>query len=80
MKVKIMDDNAFKHRIMMNIVNSLLAGALVFAGSFSSGGISWEGFCLAGVTSIIVMITKFKDFWNKEMNKKGAQQFLFNFM
>jgi hypothetical protein len=49
-----------------NLVNSLLAGGLVFLGSLSSGNITFNGICLALIASGIVALSKFKDFWTKK--------------
>lgn len=52
--------------IIWNLVNSFLAGGLVFLGSLTSGEITKNGLCFAGLTAAIVAITKFKDYWIKE--------------
>ena len=52
--------------ILWNIVNSLLAGALVFVGAFSSGNISAETLCIAVVAGLSVAIIQFKNYWGKE--------------
>lgn len=52
--------------ILWNIINSLLAGALVLFGAFSTGSISWESFLIAFGASAIVAITQFKDYWSSE--------------
>ncbi len=56
-----------KKEIFYNIINSLLAGALVFFGSLTTG----QGFTLAGVlaslgASGVVALTKFKNYWDGE--------------
>jgi len=55
--------------ILYNIINSLLAGALVFLGSFSDGDITAKGVGLAITASLIVAITKFKDYWSTQENE-----------
>lgn len=82
MKVRIETDRDFKDRIFMNIVNSFLAGALVFAGSMANGGLTKEGCMLSLGASAVVFLTKFKDYWNKEMirGKGGKINLLFNFI
>jgi hypothetical protein len=54
-----------KDEIYFNIINSLLAGLLVFFGSLVGDQFkpSWQGLGFAFVTAIIVMITKFRDYW-----------------
>lgn len=69
--------------IKMNIINSLLAGSLVFLGSFSTGDITVEGVCLSLVAALAVAISKFQNFWKKYMGKKGNGSLgmsLFNFV
>jgi hypothetical protein len=70
-------DNQRKE-IIWNIINSLLAGGLVFLGSILTG-ISWQGFVAALATSGIVAINKFKDYWTKE-EKEYCQTKLFKFV
>ena len=58
-----------KKEIAYHIINSALAGGLVFLGSLSAGRITWESIGLAAVASLIVCITKFKSYWETQ---KGA--------
>lgn len=60
--------------IFWNIINSLLAGALVFVGAFADGEITSKGLIAAASAALLVMITKFRDFWNTNNMK------LFNFV
>ena len=69
-----------KHAIQMNLVNSALAGALVLAGSFTTGEISLQGISAALAASGVVFLTKFQTFWGKMMRKTGGQTSLFSFM
>lgn len=66
-----------RKEIFYNLVNSGLAGALVFAGSLTNG-FSWEGICAGVVAALIVAITKFKQYWDEE--KKEYTNKLFNFI
>ena len=54
--------------ISWNIVNSLLAGALVFLGGMvgSNGIINIATICAAGLTALIVAVTRFAEYWKKE--------------
>lgn len=62
-----------------HIINSLLAGGLVFFGAFTTGKITWEAVVIALMASAVVAITKFKDYW--ENNEKEARKYaLFNFV
>jgi hypothetical protein len=67
-----------KHEIIYNIVNSLLAGGLVFGGSLADGNITLKGIGVAFIAGFIVLLTKFKSYWDGE--KKEYTQKLFNFI
>lgn len=71
-----------KNEIMWNVVNSCLAGGLVFIGSLTSGQITKDGIIAAFLAGAVVALTKFKDFWtgkSKVGGKKGSIK-LFNFL
>ena len=55
-----------KREIVYNLINSGLAGALVLVGSFASGSITWTGLAAAVAASLVVMLTKFKTYWDGE--------------
>lgn len=63
--------------ILWNVVNSILAGALVFLGSIADGDITAKGFCAALITFFIVAFTKFYDYWKTQ---EGEYINLFNFV
>jgi len=63
--------------IVWNIVNSLLAGSLVFFGSLVNG-FSWEGLGFAFATSMITAIVKFQDYWKAEQSEYSKK--LLNFV
>lgn len=78
-----------KKEIIYNIINSILAGALVFFGALSSElaqhGLNEEAFAelktgiMVGlVTSILIALTKFKDFWDSE--RKEYKNHIFKFI
>jgi hypothetical protein len=50
--------------IKWNLINSALAGGLVFLGSAASGNITFQGFCAALFAGLTVAAIKFKDFWD----------------
>jgi len=66
-----------KKEICWNIVNSLLAGGLVFFGSLVNG-FSWEGLGFAFATSMVTAIIKFQDYWKSKQNEYSAK--LLNFV
>ncbi len=55
--------------IIWNIVNSLLAGALVFLGSVSAGEINTKVILAAILASLIVAIVQFKRYWEMEQSE-----------
>jgi hypothetical protein len=55
-----------KSEVVWNIVNSLLAGGLVFLGGLLNGGITKELLCASAVAAGIIVITKFSDYWKEE--------------
>ena len=62
---------------MWNVVNSGLAGGLVFLGSLSSGHITAQGIGAAVLAGLIVMATKFKDYWSSEKGEYARKLFTF---
>lgn len=65
------------HEILWNIINAGLAGSLVFLGSLTSGKITWEGVGAAIIASLIVIITKFLDYWATEKKEYTTKIFTF---
>ena len=66
------------NEIIWNLINCLLAGALVFVGAFTDGNISWTGIITAIMAGAIVFITKFKAYWIKEEHEYKSK--IFNFV
>lgn len=67
-----------KKEIIWNLVNSALAGALVFLGALASGGVNSTSICTAIVASLAVLVTKFKSYWESEEGEYKSM--LFNFV
>ena len=65
--------------ILWNIINSFLAGLLVLLGAFSTGDISRESVFLALMTSGIVMVTQFKDYWETQKKEYSSVK-IFSFV
>lgn len=66
--------------ITWNIINSLLAGALVFLGACTSGGLTKDS-ALAGLLAAgIVAVTKFYDYWKTEEADYKRPTGAFNFL
>lgn len=68
--------------IKWNIINSILAGMLVFLGSLSSGEITYKGILFAIIASLIIAINKFKEYWEKEEEeyKNNSRLGIFHFI
>lgn len=64
--------------IKWNIINSCLAGALVFLGGCADGNITLQGVVLAFLAGAAVAVSKFKDFW--KTTKPQINTNLFNFL
>lgn len=59
--------SAFKlnrDEILYNIINSVIAGALVFVGSMSDGVFTKQGAVVAFAASFVVALVKFRDYWS----------------
>jgi len=52
--------------IIWNLVNSFLAGVLVLLGAFSTGEITQKAIGTAVFTSLVVMASQFKDYWETQ--------------
>jgi hypothetical protein len=62
-----------KDEIVYNLINSVIAGSLVFLGACATGDITLRGIFVAFAVAGIVAVTKFKDYWatqEKEYSKK----------
>jgi hypothetical protein len=55
-----------KEMFAWNIINSILAGTLVFTGAFTDGIITKNELLIMLGISILVMITKLKEFWDTQ--------------
>lgn len=64
------------YKVKSAIVTSLLSGLLVFFGAFSDGKVTLEGVVAAIAASMVVAITKFRDFWNEEGDKRELFTFI----
>ena len=65
-----------KKEICWNIVNSLLAGGLVFLGALTSGEITKAGIITSLVAAGIVALAQFKDYWKGEQNEYRVFNFI----
>jgi hypothetical protein len=70
-----------KKEICYHIVNSVLAGGLIFFGTLLNGSLSWKGVAVALLASAIVAITKFKDYWECEKKEyEDGKSRIFSFI
>lgn len=71
-----------KDEIIWNIINSLIAGALVFLGAVAGAGFkfSFEGFAISIATALVVALTKFKDYWTTQEGEYQSIVKMFNFL
>jgi hypothetical protein len=53
-----------KNEIKYHLINSALAGALVFFGSCTGGEMTWRGAIIAAAAAVVVGITKFQTYWS----------------
>jgi len=66
-----------KKEIIYNLINAGLAGFLVLLGSLSNGEITGKGIIFAIIASLIVMATKFKEYWDGEKGEYTSKLFTF---
>ena len=67
--------------ITWNIVNSLLAGGLVFFGGCASGDITWKVIGASALAAALAAIIQFKKYWETEEHEySDNRQTLFTFV
>lgn len=68
--------------ILWNIINSLLAGGIFFAGSFSATThITMNAILTASIISLGVALTQFREYWMKqELPVKSKKMYAFKFI
>jgi hypothetical protein len=76
-KKKCFVDENQKKEILYNLVNAGLAGVLVLLGSLANGNITVQGISIAVVASLIVIATKFKEYWDGEASEYTSKLFSF---
>lgn len=65
--------------VFYHIINSLLAGALVFIGAFSDGTITLTEVLISGGAALAVAIAKFKEYWGTQEDEYKRSLY-FNFI
>ncbi len=58
-----------KNEILYNIVNSVIAGGLVFAGSVADGSVTSTGIIAAAGAAGLVALVKFKEYWSTQKSE-----------
>lgn len=66
-----------RNEIIWNLINSGLAGSLVFLGAFFNGGFTWKGIAAALIASGIIAVTKFYDYWKTQEGEYTTKLFSF---
>lgn len=67
-----------KHEILYNIINSLIAGCLVFLGAVSDGNFNSEKIFISIFAALIIMLYKFQNYWDSQKDEYTNK--LFNFI
>jgi fluoride ion exporter CrcB/FEX len=62
-----------KNEIFYNIINSFIAGALVFLGSVADGTITSEGIGVAIIAGLLVAFTKFQQYWKTQESEYSSK-------
>jgi len=71
------EENPFKinkYEIIFKVVNSVLAGALIILGAFTSGTITIQAFIAALTAAVISAIIQFKEYWATQEKEYGRTQ------
>jgi hypothetical protein len=55
-----------KNEIIWNLINSGLAGMLVFLGACTNGNLNLKTIGIAILAALIIVVSKFKDYWTGE--------------
>ena len=58
-----------KNEIKYNLINSGIAGLLVFVGSFADGQITPTGIGAAIAAALLAGVIKFKDYWGTQKSE-----------
>jgi len=70
--------NKNKYEIIYHLINASMAGMLVLLGSLSSGNFTKQGVLISFMASMIVLITKFHNYWKTQ--EKEYKNTLLNFI
>ena len=65
-----------RDEITYNLINSALAGGLVFLGSLTQG-FSWTGLAAGLIAGCVIALTKFKEYWATQKHEYIIKLFQF---
>jgi hypothetical protein len=68
---------ANKNEIIWNLINSALAGVLVFCGAFTTGKVTWASVMASLAAAVIAFCVQFKEYWIGEKGEYSAKLFKF---
>lgn len=77
-KGRFIKENPFeknKHEIKYNLINSLLAGGMVFIGTIADGKVSWVELLASFAAAGVVALIKFKEYWAGQKSEYAAGLF-----
>jgi len=66
-----------KYEICYHLINSGIAGTLVFLGSLSNGEITIQGISFGVVAALIIFFTKIKSYWKTQEKEYSHAIFIF---
>jgi hypothetical protein len=71
-----------KDEIIFHLINSMIAGALVFLGSLvgTGGEITYTGLLASIFISLLTIVTKFKDYWSSQEGEYTRKKHLLSFI
>jgi len=64
-----------KHEIFYNLINSALAGGMVFLGTLADGKVSWGEILASLGAGGVVALIKFKEYWAGEKGEYSSNLF-----
>ena len=66
-----------KKEIIWNLINSGLAGALVFFGALTTGTVTWASVMASLAAAVVAMCIQFKQYWTGEKEEYSTKLFKF---
>lgn len=66
-----------RREMVYHLINAALAGGLVFLGSLTNGNVTLKGLIASLIAALIVIIAKFKEYWDGEKKEYSSKLFAF---